>query len=170
VLARRTRAGFLRWGPLRSVLLSLMRDHGAVGTLGIAVVDDDEIRRVHLEFLDEDCPTDVISFRLDEGPPGKPDDTLGEVVISAETAAREAARRGLRPDLEIALYAIHGALHLVGFDDSIPAERRRMRRWERAYLSRYEVLASRRFPRGGGRAVRRLSGGGTRSGEDFANS
>jgi probable rRNA maturation factor len=138
VLSRRTRGAFLRWAPLRKVLLEILGDHGLTGTLGVAVVSDDEIRRLHGEFLREETPTDVITFRLDT--PGSPDDTLGEIVVSADTAAREAERRNLRPDAEIALYAIHGALHLAGFDDVAAADRRAMRRGERMYLERYEAL------------------------------
>lgn len=137
MLSRRARAPFLCWRPLRRVLLEILADHGLGGIVGVAVVSDDEIRRVHGEFLGADTPTDVITFRLDA--PGSPDDTLGEIVVSADTALREARRRRLRPDAEIALYAIHGALHLAGFDDGGERDRRAMRRGEKTYLRQYEA-------------------------------
>jgi probable rRNA maturation factor len=123
------------------VLLAILEAHGAVGTLGVAIVDDGEIRRVHREFLGKDTTTDVISFRLDGDRPGEHDTTFGEVVVSVDTALREARRRKLPPDRELALYAIHGTLHLVGFDDHSPADRRRMRRVERRYLEQYDESA-----------------------------
>ncbi len=114
----------------------LFRDHGARGTVSVAVVDDEEIRKIHREFLGVDEATDVLSFRLDSACPGTHDDTLGEIVVSAETALREARKRGLPPERELALYAIHGALHLVGWDDLTAKDRRQMRLMERKYLSR----------------------------------
>jgi probable rRNA maturation factor len=101
------------------------------GELSIALVDDREIRKVHAEFLDDDSPTDVISFHFDDGGPGP----FGELVISAETALREARARKIPPRVELARYAIHGVLHLLGYDDHTPEGRRQMRRLERRYLS-----------------------------------
>ena len=67
------------------------------------------------------------------------DDVFGEVVVSAETALREASKRGLTPEREVALYSIHGTLHLVGFDDTDATSCRKMRREERKYLMIYEA-------------------------------
>ena len=64
----------------------------------------------------------------------------GEIVVSAETAAREASRRGLPVPREVALYSIHGALHIMGFDDLDPQSRRAMRHGERKYIQRYRSL------------------------------
>lgn len=138
LLSRRTPSKQLRWRPLRRVLLSILEEHDAAGTLGVALVGDAEIREIHREFLKEDATTDVISFRLDGDRPGVHDTTFGEVVVSADTALREARRRKLPPDRELALYAIHGTLHLVGFDDHSAVDRRRMRRMERRYLECYD--------------------------------
>lgn len=165
-LARRTEADFLRWRPLRIVLGEILREHGVTGCLGVAVVDDLEISKVHRDFLDIEGPTDVLSFRLDGGPRGGPDDTFGEVVISAETAAREARARRLPSHAELALYAIHGVLHLVGHDDLEPRARQEMRREERRWLRRYDAVlrwgaAGRRVP-GEGSSSRRGRGGASR--------
>jgi len=134
LLARRDRSVTLPWAPLRRALLEILDDHGATGTLSVALVGDGEMRRLHRDFSGIDEPTDVLSFPL-AGAPGVRDGVLGEVVISAETALREATRRRLAPEREVALYAIHGALHLVGYDDKRPAGRRVMRRKEREYLA-----------------------------------
>lgn len=76
----------------------------------ISLVDDAEIARVHGEFLDDPTPTDVITFHH------------GEILVSTETAARQAPEHGKSLDHEIALYMVHGLLHLSGHEDHEPAE------------------------------------------------
>lgn len=105
--------------------------------LAITIVDDRAIRRLHHEYLGANCATDVMSFPLLEGEPAagayRPDRAealFGEVVASAETARREAARRGHPPTHELTLYVIHGTLHLLGYDDHDPGDRLAMRRAE----------------------------------------
>lgn len=139
VLDRRIRIAL---PALRRVLDRVLADHGAAGTLSLAVVGDAAIRGLHREFLGIDTPTDVLSFPL-AGPVGEaalPAPLLGEVILSAETAAREAGRRGLPPERELALYAVHGCLHLVGYDDLEAAGRARMRAAERRYLRLWEEV------------------------------
>ena len=102
-------------------------------SLSLVLVDDREIRRLHRQFFDLDTVTDVISFPLeDAGEPGE--ELLGEVVLSAQTAVREASRRRHPRTFEATLYAVHGTLHLLGFDDHEPAERAAMRQAERRCL------------------------------------
>jgi probable rRNA maturation factor len=119
---------------LRKVLGSILESRSVEGELSIALVDDREIRRVHAEFLDDDTATDVISFHYDDGGPGP----FGELVISVETALREARDRRIPPQVELERYAIHGVLHLLGYDDHTPEGRRQMRRLEGRYLSKAE--------------------------------
>jgi len=140
VLSRRDRRAPISWPPLKRVLVRLLADHSVGGTLSLAVVGDGEIRRVHREFLGLDTPTDVLSFALGPADGSGPGGLFGEVVVSSETALREAKRRGLLPEEELALYAIHGALHLVGYDDLDPASRRTMRRAERRYLALHDAF------------------------------
>jgi len=68
------------------------------------------------------------------GPP-EVERLLGEVVVSVEKAIAEARRRRIAPEREVALYTAHGVLHLLGYGDHTPAERRRMRRAERRALA-----------------------------------
>lgn len=79
------------------------------GTLEFAIVDDPTISRVHGEFLNDPTPTDVITFHH------------GEVLISADTASRQAKAHGQAFERELLLYAIHGLLHLHGHEDHTPA-------------------------------------------------
>ena len=98
------------------------------GDLSLSLVGDREMGRIHGEFSGDASPTDVLAFPL-EGP-GVPDAAFpaAEVVVSVETAVREARARGLRPRTEVLLYAVHGILHLRGEDDHDPVRARRMDR------------------------------------------
>ena len=111
--------------------------------MSIAVVDDAAIREVNRRHLDHDGPTDVIRFPFSG--PGDPE-LSGELVISAEMAAAVAARCGLDPGAEFALYLVHGLLHLCGYDDSTDAERARMRRREDEILAALGVSPPPRDP------------------------
>lgn len=102
---------------------------GRPAALSFLVVDDRRMQAINREQLGHDYPTDVITFPLEEEPV-----LMGDVVVSAETARREAARRGHPPYHELMLYAVHGVMHLLGYDDHSPEDRRRMRRAERATL------------------------------------
>lgn len=82
----------------------------------IVLVSDRTIARLHKDFMNIAGATDVITFEH------------GEIVISAETARRRAPEFGHSADAEIALYLVHGLLHLNGFDDLAPRDAARMRR------------------------------------------
>lgn len=92
----------------------------------MVLVDDRAIRRLNREYLNHDRPTDVLAFSQQQGLPSPQAHLLGDVVISVETAARQAKARGHSLAHELALLLIHGILHLVGYDDSTPTARRRM--------------------------------------------
>lgn len=82
----------------------------------VAVVSDRVIARVHWDFMRVPGATDVITFEH------------GEIVMSAETAARFAGEHGHSVEEELALYTVHGLLHLNGFDDATSREAARMKR------------------------------------------
>lgn len=95
--------------------------------VGCLLVTDRRIRALNRRYRGEDFPTDVLAFPQGEGggPPGHPG-LLGDVVISVETAARQAARAGNSLEREAALLLIHGILHLLGHDHATAVARRRM--------------------------------------------
>lgn len=99
--------------------------------VSLAVVDDAEIRRVNREALGHDYATDVVTFDLGDA---RADVVEGEIVVSAETAVREAAEAGHAPEAELLFYVCHGLLHLVGHDDAADAEREAMLARQRDYL------------------------------------
>jgi probable rRNA maturation factor len=103
------------------------------GSLSIAVVNDAAIHLLNQKYLDHDCPTDVLSFVLERA--GRRIE--GEVIASAETAARAAAEFGWSAQDELLLYVVHGTLHLVGYDDATDELRRHMRAAERRHLASF---------------------------------
>jgi probable rRNA maturation factor len=85
--------------------------------LSLAIVGDRTIRRLNRDYLGRDKPTNVISFAMHEGCfPGLNPQILGDVVISADTAAREAAEGGVGFEARLSFLLLHGILHLAGYD------------------------------------------------------
>lgn len=143
-IANRQRLVPLDRAALRRLCRRLLRDHGVEANLSLCVVDDQAIRVLNARFLGRDEATDVLAFPLEDGrePAGSaPEERLlGEIVVSAEKAIAEARRRRIPVARELALYAVHGVLHLLGYDDHTPAQCRRMRRAERAALAAAGIL------------------------------
>ena len=102
-----------RWQAIGEAALAVI-DGGDVARTGspsqvdVIVVDDAAIAKLHGEFLQDPTPTDVMTFPTDEG---------GEIVISIETAERQAAEFGNSIGREACLYIVHGLLHLCGYED-----------------------------------------------------
>ena len=100
--------------------------------ISIVLVDDRAIHALNDRHLGHNWPTDVITFPLSE--PGEMP-LAGELVVSAEMAAATARQAGTDPDAELALYVVHGLLHLCGYDDQTPEDRTRIRRREDEILT-----------------------------------
>jgi probable rRNA maturation factor len=94
--------------------------------LNIVFTNDKTIAKFHADFLQDDSPTDVITFPMMEIDPFSNEFILGDLLISKETALREAKLRKIPIQKELILYAIHGFLHLNGFDDHSAKDRRKM--------------------------------------------
>lgn len=90
--------------------------------LEVSLVGEEEICRLHEEFLNDSSPTDVITFEH------------GELIIGVEAAVIEAAARNWPLERELLLYVIHGLLHLRGWNDEEPGEAERMRRLQEEIL------------------------------------
>jgi probable rRNA maturation factor len=98
----------------------------------VMAVDDAEIRALNIAHRGIARRTDVLAFPLEL--PETANGLLGQVVISAETAARQARHLGVAMALELELLTIHGILHLVGYDDRDPVEADLMHQRERELL------------------------------------
>ena len=85
--------------------------------VSIWICDDETIRQLHNQYFGKDSATNVISFAQQEGEfDDGEEEMLGDVVISYETAGRDAAEVGAALDSEVAYLFIHGLLHLIGYD------------------------------------------------------
>lgn len=105
--------------------------------IGVALVNDRVMADLNEEWLGHEGPTDSLAFDYEDDP--GPDGMRGEVVVSAETALREARVRGHSARHELLLYVAHGTLHLLGWSDDTQAERTRMNARARAILARAGV-------------------------------
>ncbi|OQC20631.1 MAG: Endoribonuclease YbeY [Planctomycetes bacterium ADurb.Bin069] len=129
-IARLARHAPLRAARVRAALRAVARAHHWRGDLCLAVVDDAAIAALNRRFRRARGPTDVLAFPYGEDADG----VAGEIIVSAETAARAARAFGEPPERELLRYCIHGLLHLCGREDGVPAARRAMRAQEDRFL------------------------------------
>lgn len=107
--------------------------------LSILLVDTDVMTDLHVQYMDEPGPTDVLSFPMDELRPGvegdpSPAGLLGDVVLCPEVAARQAREAGHSTEEELLLLTTHGILHLLGYDHAEPEEEKEMFALQRRLL------------------------------------
>jgi probable rRNA maturation factor len=111
-------------------VLDRMRIHPQA-ELAVLLVDPDTMEQLHLKWMDEPGPTDVLSFPMDELRP-TPDDEepkpglLGDVVLCPDVARRQAKQAGHSAEDELHLLTTHGILHLLGYDHAEPEEEKEM--------------------------------------------
>jgi rRNA maturation RNase YbeY len=136
-VSSRRRARGLRTAEVRRDAEWLLHALAAGGELSVALVGDEEMRALNARYRRIDRPTDVLAFAIRESAgaskslrgrtPGRGAALLGDVVISVDTAARQAQRRGVALADEVRTLLAHGVLHLLGYDhERSPAEARRM--------------------------------------------
>jgi probable rRNA maturation factor len=146
-LHNRQRARRLDLAFTRRITTTLLR--GLMGLndfdLGLSLVGTAEMARLNQTFLHQAGPTDVLSFDYLEKPgppggplPGCPADSSpglhGEIVVCVDEAAAQARRFRTTWQSELVRYIVHGILHLRGFDDRRPGQRRKMKRTEDRFL------------------------------------
>lgn len=94
----------------------------SVEEVEISFINDEAIAQVHSDFMNDPTPTDVITFHH------------GEILVSLDTAVSQGLEHQNPYEREVALYIIHGLLHLAGWEDAEPAERAEMHRLQEAIL------------------------------------
>jgi probable rRNA maturation factor len=151
-----------RWVRLARLVLDDERvgeRFGADSEMSLLFVDETTIAELNERFLGSAGPTDVLAFPIDDdvppggrqpdqggrGPgaptdPGDPPTLLGDVVVCASVARRQAVERGAPVDDELALLVVHGVLHLLDYDHAEPDETAVMRRREQELLERFRDL------------------------------
>ncbi len=103
----------------------------AEADLAILFVDEPAMEELHIKWMDEPGPTDVLSFPMDELRPGTADlptpaGLLGDIVVCPSVAARQAVTAGHSAEEEMLLLTTHGILHLLGYDHAEPEEEKEM--------------------------------------------
>ena len=124
---------------IQRVVLHTLTSESADLDISVAVVDDPTIQRLNRQFLNHDYATDVLSFDLRDEEGG----VDAELIVSSDTASREAAERDGDASAELLLYCVHGTLHLLGWDDHNDDDRVRMAARQNSLMSElgYEVAS-----------------------------
>ncbi|BAU32547.1 rRNA maturation RNase YbeY [Microcella alkaliphila] len=117
--------------------------------VAIQMVDEGAMERLHIEWMDEPGPTDVLSFPMDELRPGSDDEPtppglLGDIVLCPQVAIAQAETAGHSVMDELLLLTTHGLLHLLGFDHAEPEEEREMFGIQRDVLVGYTLAERKR--------------------------
>jgi probable rRNA maturation factor len=102
--------------------------------ISVALVNDAAMAQLNWDYLGHNGPTDVLSFDLRDAVDEKTA-IDGEIVMSVDMAVKQARKRGHAVEAELALYAVHGTLHLLGYDDRRKADAKRMHAMENEILS-----------------------------------
>jgi len=107
--------------------------------VSIVLANDEYIHQLNRQYRGKDCPTDVLSFALNEGEEvevidGPAEVLLGDIIISLETTARQAQEYGHSLERELAYLTVHGMLHLLGFDHMTEEDKQEMRQEEEYVL------------------------------------
>ena len=119
---------------LEDAIRLTLRQHRRVRCrISLAIVDDARMAELHQQYLGKSGPTDCLSFDLRDEPDS--DVVEGEIVVSLDTARREAGARNVSEQAELVLYAVHALLHLLGYEDAEPQSADRMHRMENQLLT-----------------------------------
>jgi probable rRNA maturation factor len=128
----------LRDAAMQAAHVGIEADAAPSGTLpdtvSVAIVDDDRIREINRSFRGTDATTDVIAFEAED----EPDRVAGEVIVSADTARRQAEEYGHSLQRELCLLVAHGVLHVLGYEDYDADARERMMALQEQALERLE--------------------------------
>ncbi len=113
--------------------------------LAILLVDEAAMEQLHLQWMDEPGPTDVLSFPMDELRPGTEDfqtpaGLLGDIVLCPQVAASQAETAGHSLEAELRMLTTHGLLHLLGYDHAEPEEEKEMFALQADILSRFQAF------------------------------
>jgi probable rRNA maturation factor len=135
---------------LAAFALDIMHVH-ADAELAIVLVDEGAMEQLHVQWMDEPGPTDVLSFPMDELRPGTEDaltpaSLLGDIVLCPQVAQGQAETAGHSTLDELLLLTAHGVLHLLGFDHAEPEEEKEMFAIQRDILIGF-AMQERRRPR-----------------------
>jgi probable rRNA maturation factor len=101
---------------LERAALAVLAHQATDGDLSIVLTDDAQLHELNRDYLDIDAPTDVLSFPASETDPETARRYLGDILISVPRATQQARAAGHELEAEVQLLAVHGTLHLLGYD------------------------------------------------------
>ncbi|MCX7570827.1 rRNA maturation RNase YbeY [Tumebacillus sp. DT12] len=125
----------------RALIAAARHEEIEAGEVVVSLVDDERIQELNRTYRDKDQPTDVLSFAMQEEGEDEPEiffeteeeaaemdrvDMLGDIIISVPTARRQAGEYGHGLERELAFLAVHGFLHLIGYDHMTEADEKEM--------------------------------------------
>lgn len=134
----------------RAVAYALDQLHvHADAEVAVVLVDEAAMEQLHVQWMDEPGPTDVLSFPMDELRPGTDDAVtpaglLGDIVVCPQVAIAQAETAGHSPLDEMVMLTVHGLLHLLGFDHAEPDEEREMFSLQRDLLVGFALAERKR--------------------------
>jgi len=110
--------------------------------ISLSIVDDDEIQELNKNYRGKDNPTDVLSFPMEDDININSVDNyiLGDIVISAETALKQAKEYEHSLEREIAYLVAHSMFHLMGYDHMEEIEKKKMRKKEKSVMKALELF------------------------------
>jgi probable rRNA maturation factor len=116
---------------------AIFRDESSCVCIELTVnfLTDDAITILNRQYHKTDSATDVLAFALERSS----DKIVADIIVSTDTAARQAKDYKTSVRHEVYLYVIHGLLHICGYDDLKPGNRRVMRRMEKKYLKQFRI-------------------------------
>ena len=126
-------------GLLQSALVELKLNPEC--EVNLVFVDVEEMTELHIKWMDEDGPTDVLSFPMDMPAVENEAVTLGDIVIAPTVAAQQAATAGHSIDHEIFILAVHGLLHILGYDHANAADEKVMFTLQEDLVKKYQESA-----------------------------
>lgn len=126
---------------VRLLRFALRSEHAPSSSVTLLVTDDDGIRVLHRDYLNDDTPTDVLAFAAtsEEEFPIEPGEGgyLGDIAVSWDTAALQGPDAGISAEREVAFLALHGLLHLLGADDTADDDRAAMHARQHTLLTAF---------------------------------
>jgi len=124
----------LRQREIKKIISKVLQSEkkGIKGEINVSFVNDPLIRKLNKKYLKKDSPTDVLAFNI--GDIKEKNKLYADILISADTALRNAKIFKTTPDYELKLYSVHGILHLLGYDDHSLKDKKIIRKKELKYV------------------------------------
>jgi len=122
-------------GKIKNLILKVIQNEKgtASGRINICFTDNRKIKEFNAKFHKTNSATDVLAFNLSDK--NNPRVILADIMVSTQTAIKQAIKYRTNPDYELSLYVVHGLLHILGFNDQSLKQIKLMRKKESQYVN-----------------------------------